>query len=67
MTNSGTITVAQAAKILGKSRWTVIRLINKGHLLADKLDGETTPWLLNRADVERFATRNPVDQDGDAA
>lgn len=54
---SGTITVAQAAKILGKSRWTVWRMCRDGDLIAEKLEGETSPWLLNRADVERRARR----------
>jgi excisionase family DNA binding protein len=57
MTQTGNITVAQAARILGISRWTVVRKIKAGELLAEKLDGETTPWLLNAADVEREAER----------
>ena len=51
------VTVTQAAKILGKSRWTVLRMIKTGELLGEKLDGSTTPWLLSRADVERLARR----------
>lgn len=57
------MTVAQAAKRLGWSRWTVVRRIKAGDLPAIKLDGETSPWLLARSDVEAFA----ADLDGSAA
>jgi excisionase family DNA binding protein len=67
MTQTGNITVAQAARILGISRWTVVRKIKAGELLADKLDGSTTPWLLNAADVHREAerARRALAQDGE--
>jgi excisionase family DNA binding protein len=54
-TGSPSITVAQAAEILGKSRWTVVRRIKNGELGAEKLGDNTAAWLLNRAEVERFA------------
>lgn len=56
-TGSPLVSVAQAALILGKSRWTVVRRIKSGDLLAEKLGENTAAWLLNRADVERMAAR----------
>jgi excisionase family DNA binding protein len=54
---SASLTVSQAASILGKSRWTVVRRIKSGDLIAEKLGDNTAAWLLNRADVERLARR----------
>lgn len=56
------MSVAQAAELLGESRWTVVRRIHSGELAAYKLGNGTSPWVLNRVDVEALAT-----EDGDAA
>jgi excisionase family DNA binding protein len=51
------MTVAEAAKFLGWSRWTVVRRIKDGDppLPARKLGGATSAWVLERADVEALA------------
>lgn len=60
------MTVAQAAELLGWSRWTVVRRIKHGDppLPARKLGDSTAPWLLERADV--LALRDLL-ANGDAA
>jgi excisionase family DNA binding protein len=61
------MTVAQAAELLGWSRWTVVRRIKHGDppLPARKLGDSTSPWLLERTDVEALAAL--LADDGDAA
>lgn len=51
------MTVAQVAKFFGWSRWTVVRRIKHGDppLPARKLGNGTSPWVLDRVDVEAFA------------
>jgi excisionase family DNA binding protein len=49
------ITVSQAARILGCSRWTIVRLLKSGDLKGHKTGDGTTPWLIARKDVERLA------------
>ncbi len=50
------VTVAQAAHILGESRWTVQRRIRSGQLKAYQLgDGGTAPYVIDRAAVEQLA------------
>jgi hypothetical protein len=56
MHHKGLLTVAQAALLLGWSRWTVVRQL-KGGLLdgaGSKLEGDTSPWLIDRAAVEKI-------------
>lgn len=55
------MSVTDAAKELGVSRWTVLRLIARNELIAEKLGGGTAPWLVSRADVERRARQNCKD------
>jgi excisionase family DNA binding protein len=52
MPKSVHVTVVQAAKILGVSRWTVLRALKDGRLRGEKLGENTATWLLDRADVE---------------
>ena len=49
------LTVAKAARMLGCSRWTIVRRINHGDIPAQKLGDATSPWLVDRATVERLA------------
>jgi excisionase family DNA binding protein len=51
------ITVSQAAKIIGCSRWTVVRLLNTGELKGHKTGDGTTPWLIARKEAEREAAK----------
>ena len=51
------ISVVEAARILGWSRWTVTRALNDPDhpLTGFKLgDGETSAWILDRAAVEKL-------------
>lgn len=57
MPETAHMTVTAAAKELGVSRWTVLRLIDRGELIAEKLGSNTAPWLVSRADVERRISR----------
>jgi len=66
VTPSAHTTITEAAKILGKSRWTVWRMARDGELIAEKLGPTTSLWLLNRAEVERLA-RKQAAKNGDAA
>jgi excisionase family DNA binding protein len=56
-TNRKTITTDDACELLGiKSRVTIIKLINEGHLEAYRLTpGETSPWRIYADSVVKFA------------
>jgi integrase len=54
--HDGLWTTAQAAKKIGRERFSVLALINRGELPAVKggSHGKTSTWLVKPADVERF-------------
>lgn len=60
--SSHVVTVSQAATIAGKSRWTIVRRIKSGDLLAEKLGENTAAWLVNRADLDRMIRREAAAQ-----
>ena len=55
------INTAQAAAILGESRWTTRRRIAAGQLPVVAHMGGTNPYLLDRAEVERFAAERAAE------
>lgn len=54
---SSFLTTAQVAERLGVSVRTVMRLINRGDLAAEKIGPGTAPYLFNPSDVERLAQK----------
>lgn len=62
------VTVTQAAKILGVSRWTVTRALkdDRHPLNGHKLGANTVGWLLLRADVEAYRDSRDAER-GEAA
>lgn len=54
VTQTDYLTVAQASKVLGVSRWTVVRAIKDGRLAGNKLGENTAGWLLRRDEVEAY-------------
>lgn len=51
--NAELLSVAQAAKSLGKSPRTILRWIDAGTLPAQKLGSGTAAYVLDRAEIER--------------
>ena len=54
MSHTDDVTIAEAAGILGESRWTTQRRIRSGQLPARRLG---RMYLLNRSDVEALKQR----------
>lgn len=52
MPHDGPLTIAQVATRLGRSRWTVLRLIQDGKLASSQLDNGT--HLIDRSEFERY-------------
>jgi excisionase family DNA binding protein len=46
------LTIAEAAVLLGESRWTTQRRIRSGQLPAVQHGGGTNPYLIARADLD---------------
>lgn len=56
-----------AGEIIGRTRWTVARLVRSGELKpAGKVDGQTGAYLFHRADVEALAAKLATAEDGAA-
>ena len=49
------LTIAEAAEILGESRWTTQRRVRSGQLPAFQPGGGTNPYLIDRLHVEALA------------
>jgi len=54
-TDERPIGTREAMEILGVSKDTLIRMIARGDVTADKLPGSNGAYLFDRADVERLA------------
>lgn len=54
------LTTKQAAAILGRSHWAVIRLVQSGKLVPDwRMPGKRGSFLFDRATIESFAKQDP--------
>lgn len=54
MHNTNPVGVAWVANVLGRSVGTVHRAITRGDLEARKLDGATNPYVIERAEADRY-------------
>lgn len=57
MTQAELISTSAAAAALGLDRRTVLRLIERGELPAEKLPGRTAPYVLERSRVEALVEK----------
>lgn len=53
------MTTQEAAEYLNRSTFTVLRLIERGSLEAQRFGGSKRgPWMITKASVEEYKTRN---------
>jgi excisionase family DNA binding protein len=57
------VTITEATRIMGVSRWTLYRLIDAGQLQTYRSPINRRVKLVKRADLERLMTPTPIERD----